>query len=193
MRYLLIFIFSIFTCLASAQPRVNNSNTTTFNQHIFSWSAPIIDSLQIIDPLTGNESWYVKSRMPIIKMDKNEVLQGDIYNISNLKHEGYKHPQLEYIIENITLALKKNSNRLIQPKITAFQIKNLVINTNGEIVYYDVVTQSKDDNLIGDNKLKELNDQIHQILNTPYLVNPNGGTLDNIYYIEKLPTEFKID
>lgn len=177
--------------LMSAKPvsdqRVRKGNITTFRGNTIEWQKGSIDSIEVIDPTTGEVfTQTVYNADHIVKLNGHEVIQGTLLNM-NSGTLVFTSPEIEIIHKNIQQALKQNIAEF--PKNIAFlQIDNLILDKNMNVYYYDVRTSGvniTDTTLSGLNKSPAVNLVVDKILKNKKLINPGNIKLDKNYYLLK--------
>jgi hypothetical protein len=113
--------------------RVRNGNITTFNGNTFEWNEPSVDTFIVEDPVTGKNLIRVAQQVPSIIKTNGEVT----LNKSLVDNEAqYRHPKtfIQYLKEAIKSELKT-----IPEGLEDIQVKNVVIDQKGAIIYYDLL------------------------------------------------------
>ena len=188
------YLFSIpllavsFIFMSADKPnedRVRNGNVTTFRGNTFTWNEPTIDSVYVINPETGKPSLLgTPEHERIIKFNGQEVKEG-LFRATNTMQPEFRNRQLETLTNDIAGAIEANM-ALFPKKIATVTLENLILNEQGDILYYDVKTlgiQITDTSISGSNRFPDINKTVDKILKDKKLINPANLRLDNIYTV----------
>lgn len=192
-----IFILLAILChfcswcqFAAREQLIRNNDTVHFKGKVFQWRTLQIDTFDIEDPMTGVVEKYIFPYNCIIRCNDRPV--EDIAIKDNQQDfTGYKDTAIYQIYENINKALRHQPSVIIRDLHMNFIITNLVINTKGQIIYYEVYTDKTmhsthsfylDPERTGLNKIPELNNAIDQILSQDTLINPQKITFKQYYF-----------
>ncbi|RYE00237.1 MAG: M56 family metallopeptidase [Sphingobacteriales bacterium] len=174
--------FGLMSASPGSDQRVRNGNITTFRGNSIEWLPGTIDTIEIIDPVTGGTLIQtVHNTDQIIKVNGHKVTKGGKYDMGKYNTVT---PELAEIKKNIEQALLKNKSRM-PANVAEISIQDLVIDKHLNVYYYDVFTSGKDINDInasGLNKVAEVNKIVDELLNNKKLINPRNKKLDKDYY-----------
>lgn len=165
--------------------RIRNGNVTTFRGNTFTWSDPTIDSIYVMNPETGKRFLLgTPENEKIIKFNGQEVKEG-ISRTGNTMQPEFRNKQLETLTNDIAGAIEANTS-LFPEKIATVTLENLILNEQGDILYYDVKTlgvQITDTTISGNNRFPDVNKTVDKILKDKKLINPKNLKLDNVYTV----------
>ncbi len=166
--------------------RVRNGNTTTFRGNTFTWADPPTDSVMLTDAASGAQKYYAMPTFErIVRYNGQEVKEG-LVRTGNTMQEEFRNKQLETLTDNIAGAIEANI-ALFPQKMATVTLENLILNEQGDILYYDVKTlgvQITDTTISGTNRFPDVNKTVDKILKDKKLINPNDLKLDNVYTVK---------
>lgn len=174
--------FGLMSAGQQSDQRIRKGNITTFRGNTIEWQTGQIDTIEVIDPVTGGTqiSTFHHSDQ-VIKVNGHKVAQGAHRNIGKFE---FASPVLEELAKNIEKALLDNKDKFPQG-VGYIQIHDLVLDKALNIYYYDVRTGGinlTDTTLAGVNNFPEVNKIIDKILKDKKLINPGNRKLDRDYY-----------
>lgn len=170
-----------------------NGNTVTYKGNKFILSEPKIDTIILIDPVTGQEQTQYRTFDPQpITMNGNKIYSEATapYNEENITPRYYASNATleEYVLKNIAGGL----NSLPDGDYN-LRISNIVVSENGKVVYYDYggVERKFYPNTwkpVAKDSVKQITAGIDKFLNDAPALSP--GTLKGKAVPAILPTEF---
>lgn len=118
--------------LAQTKPPVIQTENTTFKGMHFEWSKASVDSLFVIDPISGEESYEVHKNPPVIvKANETPVYTSETVNLSAVDREHNRA-----VVNDLTRVLLRERSE-IPDSIARIQLRNVVLSPQGKIVYYE--------------------------------------------------------
>lgn len=119
--------------------RIRKGNITIYKGNTFEWGSEIIDTVPVLDPVSGEELVHVSRHSPgIVKVNQEKVFnESEVsiparYRRSNMDFSDYLMKEL------------KSRSKLIPGSVTRIQIRNAVIDKNGKMIYYDIMYLNAD-------------------------------------------------
>lgn len=123
---------TFFLARAEGPSRIQNGNSTTYKGNTFQWSEPSVDSIQVIDPVSGEQLFMTKENPPVIvKANDAPVYTSEEVNLSAMDREGNRG-----VTSDLTQALLHRRSE-IPDSIVHIQLRNVVLSPKGKIVYYE--------------------------------------------------------
>ncbi|MFA6060620.1 MAG: M56 family metallopeptidase [Taibaiella sp.] len=124
----------VFAKSNPSSQRVRVGNVTTYNGHRFFWGKDMVDSVQVVDPVTGETTWVV-TKLPgrIYKMDNDSVYSEEEQGIRKAE---FKHQNQDFY-EYVSSKFKEQFSNF-PDSIRSINIWNIVIDELGKVVYYDM-------------------------------------------------------
>lgn len=187
---LFMFCFILMSAMPNSDKRVRKGNITTFRGNTFEWKAATQDTVFMVNPQTGeNQQLVTRADATIIKCNGQAVTMG--LNLPNVN--SFTNAMLSEISGNISKAILQQQSELPHT-IESVEIKNLVLDKNFKVLYYDVQTREKNtsDTGIGKpifnmlvNAYPKVNNLVDKILTNDRLVNPKGLQSDRPFYLSQ--------
>jgi len=123
---------------AASNDRIKTGNKVTFKGNDFYWSSPVVDSIEVMDPIAGKTLIVANEQPPaIVKMNKDSVYNDEMLNKS-ISGVG---PQFRYQQQSIHDYLKQRFGELVKQipdSLSRIQVDNIVLDEKGRVVYYDI-------------------------------------------------------